>query len=258
VVPERRVRPGLCSVTFRALSTEVIVDLAVETGLVGIEWGGDVHAPPGDTERATAIARRCAEAGIATPSYGSYLVAGEADQPVTAVLDTTAALGATTVRVWAGRTSPDRADDAYRHRVAGHLAALADQAAGRGLTIALEFHPGTLTETVPSTLALLDAAGDERLRTYWQPRGGDPVDDSLAELDALAGWLAHVHTFWWDRLGTRLPLADGDALWRDAFARAARQDDGFDRFAYLEFVAGDDPDALRRDASALGRLLERR
>jgi sugar phosphate isomerase/epimerase len=255
---DQRVQAGLCSVTFRALPTDAIVDLAVETGLAGIEWGGDVHAPPGDLERAAAIARRCAEAGIATPSYGSYLVAGEADQPITAVLDTASALGATTVRVWAGRSSPDLADAAARHRVAGHLAALADRASAHGLTVALEFHPGTLTETVDSTLALLADAGDDRLRSYWQPRGGQPVDESLAEIDALAGRLAHLHVFWWDGRGTRLPLADGEGLWREAFVRASRREDGFDRYAFLEFVADDDPDAFRRDSAALRRFLGER
>ncbi len=47
------IRAGLCSVTFRALPPERIVALAAAAGLDVIEWGGDVHVPPGrsDTRR---------------------------------------------------------------------------------------------------------------------------------------------------------------------------------------------------------------
>ncbi len=42
-------RAGLVSVTFRQLSPEEIVRVAREAGLTVIEWGGDVHVPPGDS-----------------------------------------------------------------------------------------------------------------------------------------------------------------------------------------------------------------
>ena len=42
------IRPGLCSVTFRALDVPAVVRLAAEAGLERIEWAGDVHVPPGD------------------------------------------------------------------------------------------------------------------------------------------------------------------------------------------------------------------
>ena len=43
---------GLLSVTFRHLPFERIIELAAEAGLDGIEWGGDVHVPPGDLKQA--------------------------------------------------------------------------------------------------------------------------------------------------------------------------------------------------------------
>ena len=49
---------GLCSVTLRARSIAEVVDAAVGAGLAAIEWGGDVHVPPGDLQ-AAAEARRC-------------------------------------------------------------------------------------------------------------------------------------------------------------------------------------------------------
>ena len=40
-------KTGVCSVTFRNLNVERIIELVVEAGLDGIEWGGDVHVPTG-------------------------------------------------------------------------------------------------------------------------------------------------------------------------------------------------------------------
>ena len=42
-----RIRPGLCSITFRDLSVDDVVALAADAGLAGIEWGADRHVPPG-------------------------------------------------------------------------------------------------------------------------------------------------------------------------------------------------------------------
>ena len=33
------IRSGLCSITFRALTAEEVLSVAVEAGLDGIEWG---------------------------------------------------------------------------------------------------------------------------------------------------------------------------------------------------------------------------
>ncbi|MEZ5208343.1 MAG: hypothetical protein R2690_15535 [Acidimicrobiales bacterium] len=68
--------PGLCSVTFRALAVPAVVDLAAEAGLEAIEWGGDVHVPPGDVRRAAAAAQATLATGLRVGSYGSYLFAG--------------------------------------------------------------------------------------------------------------------------------------------------------------------------------------
>ena len=39
---------GLTSITFRQLTVEQIVELVQQSGLDGIEWGGDVHVKPGE------------------------------------------------------------------------------------------------------------------------------------------------------------------------------------------------------------------
>ena len=43
---------GLVSITFRDLEANEIIDLVKKSGLTAIEWGGDVHVPHGDFNRA--------------------------------------------------------------------------------------------------------------------------------------------------------------------------------------------------------------
>ena len=75
---------GLTSVTFRELSAAEVLCLAQEAGLAGLEWGGDIHLPPECPELAEELARRTAQAGLRSLSYGSYhrLCQGMDFQPV--------------------------------------------------------------------------------------------------------------------------------------------------------------------------------
>jgi 3-dehydroshikimate dehydratase len=235
-----RVRPGLCSVTLRALSIEDVAGAAAAAGLEAIEWGADVHVPPGDL----AAARRARDAGPAVASYGSYFRAGDPLDEFERVLDTARALGAPRVRIWAGRVGSAQATAGQRAAVAEGVRAAAELAGE--IEVALEFHGGTLTDDPASAVALLEAAGGAR--TYWQPPQGAPDDVALAGLRAVAPWLSAVHVFsWWPR-DERRPLAARSALWREALALAGDVD------ALLEFVPGDDPAVLAREAATLRAL----
>jgi 3-dehydroshikimate dehydratase len=249
------VRLGLCSVTFRGVGVGAVVDLAAEHGLEGIEWGGDVHVPLGDLRRAGDAAARSFAAGIACPSYGSYLMAGavEGDQ-VDAAVETALALGAANLRVWpAWGVGPDApADD--RLRVTRQLGGIADRAAAAGLAVSVEFHPNTLTETAVSATRLLSDLDRANLYTYWQPRPGSTASAALAEYEAVACDCSHLHVFWWDADGERRPLEDGRHLWSAVLADDRERRWFGDRWAFLEFVAGDDPEALAADARTLRYL----
>lgn len=249
------VRAGLCSVTLRGLGVEEVARLAAEAELRAIEWGGDVHVPPGDAG-ALRRARTAADvAGLDSASYGSYLLAdGDGSKDAAArVLDTASALGAPNVRVWTPfGVEPGSARTA---EVVDALAMIAALAADRDLRVGLEFHGGTLTATVASTVAVLDAVGAPNLSSYWQPpywsANRDSSDDA-ADVAALGPWLSHLHVYEWAGPDARRPLADGRRRWRavlDALPPG-------ERVAFLEFVAGDDPATVLADARTLHRLLE--
>ncbi|NBB78352.1 MAG: sugar phosphate isomerase/epimerase, partial [Verrucomicrobia bacterium] len=79
---------GLCSVTFRKHATDELIDLARKGGIEGIEWGGDVHVPPGDLENARAVGEKTAAAGLSVCSYGSYYRCDEESGSPAEVLET--------------------------------------------------------------------------------------------------------------------------------------------------------------------------
>lgn len=250
------IRAGLCSVTFRSLPPERIVALAAAAGLDAIEWGGDVHVPPGDVARAAEVARMTTDAGLAVASYGSYFRAG-AEESLTAVLDSAAALGADRVRVWAGGHGSAEVSEEERARVTTRLRAAAVEAAARGIGLALEFHGGTLADTAPATRQLLHEVDHPMLSTYWQPTVGAAVPVALEEFRQLSPHVSAAHVFsWWP--GTeRHPLRSRSALWTRFFAAAATAPRR-PRDALLEFVPGDAPALLAGEAAALLGFLGRR
>ena len=99
-----RIRPGLCSVTLRAETVDAVARLAAECELGGIEWGGDVHVPPGNLAAAARARTASVAADLVVASYGSYVFAASVPDrdEMNATLDTALALGAPNVRVWAG------------------------------------------------------------------------------------------------------------------------------------------------------------
>ena len=240
---------GLCSITFRDLPVDEIIDAAAAAGLAGIEWGADRHVLPGSD--AAAVAARCADAGLECPSYGTYLLAGKATgDDIEAACATAVDLGAPNLRFWAPNEATDEA-----------VAELADRAADHGLTVSLEFHPGTRTETAASTLEVLAGAARPNLFTYWQPLVSLDDDDSVAELVRVAGRLSHLHVYRWGTGFTdRYPLADGASLWEPAIAAVPAAgpwtDAGRDRWAFLEYVRDDDPRQLVDDAATLRAWLD--
>lgn len=249
------IHAGVCSVTFRKLVPEQIVELAAEAGLAGIEWGGDVHVPPSDLAHAEYVQRITREKGLRISSYGSYYRLVESEQqgqPFEWVLETALALGAPTIRVWAGGKGSAEADDSYRRRVAQETERIADLAAEEGLSLSFEFHAHTLTDTDESAEALLRAVDRSNVSTYFQPRFTDPVATNLNGLERILPWLRHLHVHVFSRADEKReqrPLAEGKEEWLQYLGRVAATSG--ERFALLEFVRGGEQEQFRQDAATL-------
>jgi sugar phosphate isomerase/epimerase len=260
-----QLRPGLCSVTLRKHSPTEILRLAAEAGLEGIEWGGDVHVPPGDLTLAASVGEQTRAAGLEVVSYGSYyrLAHSETDgMPFTSVLETAQALGAPVIRVWAGTKSPEKATDTESVAVVADATRIASLAQSAGIKVALEFHAGTLTETLASTQQLLAAASHPNLYTLWQPiywGDGATTEANEAVLQSLLPHLAHLHVFSWEQntpgVTERFPLVHGEAAWKRYLALLTANPNTAiaPRWLCLEFVADDSPANLAADAATLNR-----
>lgn len=246
--------PGLCSVTLRQLSQLDIVTIAADAGLTSIEWGGDIHVPPGDEATAERVRRVTEQAGLRVASYGSYLRLGESTtlEDIRLVVRTARVLGAPRLRVWAGAQSSGVVSDEDRHAVVESTRRLADQAAENGIEVAFEFHGGTLTDVPSSALALVRQVAHPSVALYWQPPNDTPDEEVLVGLDLVIDEVRAVHVFSWWPQTVRLPLTRRGDMWRAVFARLRHTGRSMD--ALLEFVPGDDPAMVKAEAEALRQL----
>lgn len=245
-------RPGLCSVTLRALPAVEVVAVAADAGLVAVEWGGDVHVPVGDLAVAEQVRAATSRAGLAVASYGSYFHAGVSDPATIApTVETARVLGAPRIRIWAGDKGSARSDAEHRSAVVDSARRMVERAAAAGITVAFELHAGTLTDEPGSTLALLTEVTGAG--TYWQPPNDVPDHAVLDALDLLAPKVRALHVFsWWP--GTRRQrLVAREALWRATLGRLRTTDRELD--ALLEFVPGDDPALVAGEAETLRRWI---
>lgn len=248
------IHPGLLSVTFRKLSPADIAVLAASSGLSAMEWGGDVHVPPGREDIAGEVRKITADAGLRTAAYGSYFrVAAGTDDEFAAVLESAATLGAPSIRVWAGTKGTYESDDSHFRRVVDESLRLADLAALAGIVLSFEFHGGTVNDTREASVRFLASAPHPFLATYWQPPLKVPEDESLAGLRDMLPRIRDVHAFQWsveENVGVvRHPLSEGADYWRRVFE--ILRGTGRDHAVMLEFVRDDSPEAFIEDARTL-------
>lgn len=249
----------MVSVTLRALPADAVLAVMEDCKLECVEWGGDVHAPHGDLKTASELGRKTRDAGIDVLAYGSYYRLDESESaglPFQKVLDTAAALGAHSIRVWAGRRSKAECDQSHLQKAADDAIRIAELAAGIGITVCLEYHANTLTDSIESTQVLLQRASHPSLQCLWQPPIGKSACYCLASLRAIGPRLAHLHVFhWWPDANHRLPLIEGQERWMQylRFVIGTNRKSSF----LLEFVPGDDPGLVAREVNTLRSWLPR-
>jgi len=245
--------PGLVSVSFRQKIPLDICKLCEKASLKAIEWGGDIHVPP-KAPHAAEVRRMTKDYGMVVSSYGSYYRVTQPMDDLRACLDTAGELGTDVVRIWCGVKGSKEAEQ-ERGKVVDSLLRCAEEARSRKLTLALEYHGGTLTDDRSSVQRLLTetAAFSDCLRFYWQPRFDWLEQEIFASLDDVRSRLSHLHVFTWSFAGgglTRLPLSDGELLWRKVFDSLPDP-----HYSLLEFVQDDSDEALLRDAAELRRWI---
>ncbi len=246
---------GLCSVTFRPLTADAVIELAVEAGIEGIEWGSDVHVPADNLAGAKKIRRRMAAAGLALPSYGSYYRLGESEpHPFARYLETALELGTPVIRVWPGRDGSADVSPERRRQLVDDARRIAAEAAAHDIVVATEFHSHSLTDTPESALQLMREVSNPSFRTYWQSTPGASYASCVEGLRAVRPWVQNLHCFHWPGSPpSQAALADGAADWRGYLAEAAQLT--HEPWVFIEFVRGGLQSQFMQDAHTLRQLL---
>ena len=232
---------GLLSVTFRSLPFERIIELTSEAELDGIEWGGDVHVPPGELKLAERIGQATRKAGLINFSYGSYW---RADCEPDKIVETAAALGVQWIRIWAGTLSSAACPPEIRHRTAEYIRQLCRHAGG--MQIAAEKHRNTLTDEAASAARLLDEVAEDNFFCYFQQESNC---DNRKELAGLPGERIRAVHVQYCVNRQRMPLKNGFGEWNELLARIPENVP-----ALLEFVRDGSVEQYHEDARVLKQL----
>ena len=244
---------GLCSISFRSLSVDEIIEKSKESGLDAVEWGGDIHVPPTDLERAKEVGEKTRKAGLSSPSYGSYYRLDGGD--FESVSKAAEALGASVIRVWAGSKDSEQTSEEEYLRLLGDVKRCADIAASRNQTLCFEYHYGTYCNCALSTLKLIEDAQRSNIKTYWQPMywlnglTADEAAENRQSIKILDGFIENVHVYNWSGR-TRMPLAEAVDEWRQ-YADLL----GKERCFYLEFMPFNEVNELKAESEALSAIL---
>lgn len=246
-------KTGIVSISFRKHSKEEIAHSAKDAGLDCVEWGGDIHAPHGDMEEAKKAVEITHGCGLEVAEYGSYYVIGQSDEALFgAALYSAEALGTTVIRVWPGmnKSSDSFTNEEYERCVLDckRICALANE---RGITVALECHPNSLTDEYHTALKFISDAGCENLKMMWQPNQYRPLEYNLDSIRALLPYIVAVHVFSWERK-TRLPLSSKEGEWLE-YIRLLKSKE----LCYmLEFMHDDKIETLKETAKTLKNWLK--
>jgi len=268
------ISPGLNSVTTRALSIEKTIQIAVESGLRGIEWEGLKHVRPGDIQAAEWARDRCSDNNLHIPSYGSYYRAGISEgegTPFHTVLETAKALSAPNIRIWAGNQDYDQSNPDYIRTVVEDTLRIAEMASGADINLVFEFHVRSLTNNAEYAIAFARQIEHPRISFSWQPLQALSLEYCEESLTKMLPLLSTIHVFHWDigpysergydrerfmsekLMWYRHPLENGFNRWKRYFELIAAT--GRDHWAFLEFTRFDCPKQVHADAKTLLRCL---
>lgn len=243
---------GMCSISFRGLTVEELIEFIKENKLDSIEWGGDVHVPAGDIETAKRVKDLCEKAGVETSSYGSYFRVG-VDADFEKVCKTAKALGTDVIRVWASdKDAEDFTEQEYIELVKA-LKDCAIIAKNYGQIIAFEYHYVTFCNKAEDILRLIKDCGMDNVYTYWQPaywvndywqKGFSEeqrIEYNLSEIAKLKDKIVNVHVYSW-RGQERFALSNDHDEWA-RYIKALPDVNG-----YMEFVKDNTLENFRLDA----------
>ena len=241
---------GLVSVSFRGESPERILQEMVAADLKYIEWGSDVHAPCDDADRLQEIVKLQEQYGIACCSYGTYFrLCVTPIEELPKYINAAKTLGTTILRLWVGDKSSwlwTEEEKACLFEQSRKAAQMAQQA---GVTLCMECHRNTFTETQEAAMELMEAVDSPAFIMYWQPHSTNTREKNVEYIRHLRDYVTHIHSYYWK--GTeKHTLADGVEEWQTYL----REFSG-DHKVLLEFMPDGRIESLQQEAEILKQII---
>lgn len=248
------IKAGLCSVSFRKHSPNEVIDLCRMHGVQAIEWGGDIHVPPGtnasDVKKLVSI---CEASGISTPSYGSYFnVLDDSASSFSPVLETAVELHADTIRIWPGWVEPEAITAEQREKITTTTRAIAEMSAGRGVRVAFEFHLHSPTSGAAKAMKIIEGCAHENVYSYYQFLPPLDAAEAIKEIETIRSRLTYIHCHWTTGEDI-LPFEQGRGTWTVIVDHLKKT--GYEGVMYIEFVAGGTVEQFAKDAKLLKELI---
>ena len=248
-------RLGLVSISFRPKSPEEILIAMQKSGLTDIEWGSDVHAPCNDLNAVRELAELQERYGVRCCSYGTYFRLGitplaELEQYIEAAK----VLGTRILRLWCGNKNSEEYTKEERIQLFEECRQAARIAEKENVILCMECHNNTYTNCKEGALELMEAAGNEYFRMYWQPNQLRSESENMESAKLIAPYTVNIHVFNWKMNGDILekyPLAGACELWK----RYLQYFDGTQALL-LEFMPDDQLDSLGTEEAALLQIAE--
>ncbi|MCE5197935.1 MAG: sugar phosphate isomerase/epimerase family protein [Armatimonadota bacterium] len=165
-------KPGIASISLRKYDIFHALDLAAETGFMGVEISArPPHMPDEFDEYHTKLVReRLCSNHLAVPMVGSYArpCLPDFEQKSADAIKIAKILGARVIRIWAGNREPYEASPEFRDLVVKSIREFALRAEYAGMSLAVEMHAGTLCSIPEGVLRLIEQANVPNIKVNFQ------------------------------------------------------------------------------------------
>ena len=243
---------GVVSVSFRNHSPEEIIIATKNAGLSCIEWGSDIHAPYDNMERINEIVKLQNEYSITCSSYGTYFRLGEDDiNDLQRYIDAAKLLGTDVLRLWCGNKSAELYSDDEKREFFTECMKAAKIAEKNNVTLCMECHHGTYTQTIEGTLELMHLVASPNFCMYWQTNQFQSSEKNIKYAESVEPYCKCVHVFNW--MGNdKFSLSEGVNIW-EKYIDILKNVNTF----LLEFMPDNNIETLKTEGNLLLQIIEK-
>ena len=245
-------KKGIASISFRNHTPEEILLASKKAGLDCVEWGSDFHAPYNDLESLKKLVTLQDELGIYCSSYGTYFKIGVSNiEELKEYISAAKILGTDTIRVFCGNKRCDRYPKKEKAFIISECKRVAEIAQKSNVTVCLERHNNSYTETIEGALELMETINSPNFLMYWQPNQFVPVEENIKYAKMIAQYVKNIHVFNWS-YDDRCSLSEGVDTWVEYLEYFEN-----DKILLLEFMPDDSLDSLEKEVVSLCEITKR-